>query len=62
VARRAMDLRACALPHFAPLLRRLRRNPLRRSLPSGKKIQGVVLERYFAYSTALVSRITVTRI
>jgi hypothetical protein len=25
VARRAMNLHGCALPHFAPLLRRLRR-------------------------------------
>src|SRR5512140_2209849 len=28
VARRAMDLHGCALPHCAPLLRRLRRTPL----------------------------------
>jgi hypothetical protein len=31
VARRAMNLRACALPHCAPLLRRLRRNLMRRA-------------------------------
>jgi hypothetical protein len=36
VARRAMHPRACALPHFAPLLRRLRRTG-RRCLDSVRR-------------------------